>query len=254
MGITVGRRAKIVTAVSATLSGLGGAATAAVRGIAQNSAKEPASLGTAKSDVQAYYGDYLDAAGHHHASERSDWAEQTVAQASKAKTYLAARLADAVRHPAMVLDVDDTAELTYGLSADGDFGYDAAKSEKAIDNNESPAIKPTRDLANWATARGVKLNFITGRPEHQRAGTVKGLALQGFPKPAGLFLKQETKPAPYSPCGLKCTTVQYKSGTRAYLQSTGNTVVINVGDQYSDLAGGSATRGFKLPNPLYCLP
>jgi predicted secreted acid phosphatase len=237
-----------------TALGIGGAATAAAPDITQNTAKEPANLGLVKDDVESYYGDYLDASGHHHASEHSDWAKQTAAQDAKAKTYLATKLADGVRHPAMVLDVDDTSELTYGLAADSDFGYDPKKSEEAIDNNGFPAIRPTLNLAKWATARGVKLYFITGRPEHQRPGTVKGLALQGFPKPAGLFLKPETDPAPYLPCGLKCTTIQYKSGTRAYLQSKGNTIVINVGDQYSDLEGGSAMRGFKLPNPMYYLP
>jgi hypothetical protein len=31
-------------------------------------------------------------------------------------------------------------------------------------------------------------------------------------------------------------------------------VIVNVGDQWSDLRGGYALRGFKLPNPMYTIP
>jgi hypothetical protein len=30
--------------------------------------------------------------------------------------------------------------------------------------------------------------------------------------------------------------------------------VVNIGDQFSDLAGGFAERVFKLPNPYYFIP
>jgi predicted secreted acid phosphatase len=51
-----------------------------------------------------------------------------------------------------------------------------------------------------------------------------------------------------------CATVQYKSGTRAYIESLGYTIVANFGDQFSDLQGGFATKTFKMPNPNYYLP
>jgi predicted secreted acid phosphatase len=51
-----------------------------------------------------------------------------------------------------------------------------------------------------------------------------------------------------------CATVQYKSGTRAYIESLGYDIVANFGDQYSDLTGGYADRAFKMPNPNYYLP
>jgi HAD superfamily, subfamily IIIB (Acid phosphatase) len=31
-------------------------------------------------------------------------------------------------------------------------------------------------------------------------------------------------------------------------------VVVNIGDQDSDLDGGAAKRAFKLPNPMYYIP
>ncbi|MBI3751539.1 MAG: acid phosphatase [Chloroflexi bacterium] len=51
-----------------------------------------------------------------------------------------------------------------------------------------------------------------------------------------------------------CPTIQYKSGTRAYIESLGYDIVANFGDQFSDLLGGFADKTFKMPNPNYYLP
>jgi len=54
--------------------------------------------------------------------------------------------------------------------------------------------------------------------------------------------------------GSSCPTQLYKSGTRAYIESQGYTIVANFGDQFSDLFGGYSMRKFKMPNPNYYLP
>ena len=51
-----------------------------------------------------------------------------------------------------------------------------------------------------------------------------------------------------------CPTIQYKSGTRAYIESQGYDIVANFGDQFSDLENGFADQTFKMPNPNYYLP
>ena len=71
---------------------------------------------------------------------------------------------------------------------------------------------------------------------------------------AHFFLKNKATPPAYLTCGATCTTVQYKSGTRAHIESEGYDIIANFGDQYSDLSGGYAAKGFKLPNPMYYLP
>ena len=53
---------------------------------------------------------------------------------------------------------------------------------------------------------------------------------------------------------VSCPTIQYKSGTRAYIESQGYTIVADFGDQFSDLEGGFAQKTFKMPNPNYYLP
>ena len=53
----------------------------------------------------------------------------------------------------------------------------------------------------------------------------------------------------------KCTTVEYKAGTRKHIEKDlGYDIVLNVGDQWSDLQGGYADTVLKLPNPTYYLP
>ncbi|HEY7003975.1 MAG TPA: HAD family acid phosphatase [Gaiellaceae bacterium] len=73
--------------------------------------------------------------------------------------------------------------------------------------------------------------------------------------PAYLDKPQFCKPYIHAkPEALSCPTVQYKSGTRAYIESQGYHVVADFGDQFSDLKGGHADRVFKMPNPNYFLP
>ncbi len=54
------------------------------------------------------------------------------------------------------------------------------------------------------------------------------------------------------------TIVPFKSGVRAEIEAKdkdmGYTIIANVGDQRSDLAGGHAECKFKVPNPFYFIP
>jgi len=42
--------------------------------------------------------------------------------------------------------------------------------------------------------------------------------------------------------------------TRQHIESLGFDIILDIGDQLSDLAGGFADRTFKVPNPMYCIP
>ncbi|MFE0026633.1 HAD family acid phosphatase [Amycolatopsis sp. NPDC059021] len=240
-------------AVGATIAG-GASALAGQDDASAARAKEPANIGQVKNDVKAYYGDYLDAAGKHHYSDTSRFVSDTKRVVENAKRYLSRRLADQVKNPAIVFDVDDTAEITYGWEADNDFGFDPVKQQQAIDNGTFGPNKPVLELANWAAQRGVKIYFLTGRNEFQGPQSLKNLANEGYPAPAGAFFKPKKTAPDYLPCGLNCNTVQYKSGTRAHIAATGANIVLNFGDQFSDLEGGYAERPVKLPNPMYYLP
>jgi predicted secreted acid phosphatase len=119
-----------------------------------------------------------------------------------------------------------------------------------------PAVFGMDALTAWAQDQGATVFWITGRPEAQRADTVRNLAAVGYKAPdaAHLFLKNSANPPAYLPCGATCTTIEYKSGTRAHIESLGYDIIGNFGDQYSDLSGGHADKSYKLPNPMYYLP
>jgi predicted secreted acid phosphatase len=68
------------------------------------------------------------------------------------------------------------------------------------------------------------------------------------------YLNQPQFCGPNITAGTSCPTIQYKSGTRAYIESQGYDIVGNFGDQFSDLLGGFADKTFKMPNPNYYLP
>jgi len=68
------------------------------------------------------------------------------------------------------------------------------------------------------------------------------------------YLDQPQFCGPYIDQGVSCPTIQYKSGTRAYIESQGYDIVADLGDQFSDLLGGYTDKTFKMPNPNYYLP
>jgi acid phosphatase len=78
-----------------------------------------------------------------------------------------------------------------------------------------------------------------------RQPTTENLQEQGFKDWDGLILKPDASTQ---------TTVAYKSGARAGIEQQGYRIIANVGDQYSDLAGGHEDKAFKLTNPFYFLP
>jgi len=143
--------------------------------------------------------------------------------------------------PALVLDIDETALSNYAHL--GDYKNIIASLAQAAVAADAPAIAPTLKLYDEARAHGVAVFFITGRPTGFSSLTVKGLTNAGYSGWQGLAL---------NPGGQSLT--DYKSGVRAWLESIGFDIVVNVGDQESDLAGGHADRAFKLPNPFYYSP
>src|SRR5207245_1219830 len=50
------------------------------------------------------------------------------------------------------------------------------------------------------------------------------------------------------------SAADFKAPERKKLVDQGYTIIVNIGDQMSDLEGGFAERTYKLPNPFYFLP
>jgi hypothetical protein len=144
--------------------------------------------------------------------------------------------------PAIVLDIDDTSVSLYDCGKARNF---VTVNICAV-NTDLPAIAPVLRFARAAQARGVAVFFVTGRPEGLRALTLQGLAFAGYKGPWTLYMRPNDYHDP--------SLVPFKSGVRAMLTASGYRILVNVGDQQSDLAGGYSQFSVKLPNPMYFTP
>jgi predicted secreted acid phosphatase len=229
-----------------------------------------------RQQIRNYYGDPL---GTGMFAPDSNYAQEAQSVADAGSRWLAARAnAPSSGIKAIVLDVDDTSLANYNYEIFSNWAFNLATNGQFVLNQLFPAVPGMVDMATAAAQEGYAIIFITGRPSSQAAATLGNLGSDGigvdagYPAPTtlndgegGLF----TKPAiadypPYlqAACAEElaqvpqksCTTIHYKSATRAHIESLGYDIVANFGDQFSDLIGGSADRTFKMPNPNYYLP
>lgn len=164
---------------------------------------------------------------------------------------------------ALVLDIDETSLSNWDEMAADDFAYfphapcrmaggkpTAPCGAIAWDALEqAPAIGPTLALFRLARARGMRVFFITGRHEAERGVTARNLRAAGYVgwNPQDLLMEPDDMHVP--------SAEDFKAPRRQWIEAKlGYTIVINVGDQWSDLAGGHAQHDFKLPNPFYRVP
>ena len=238
------------------------------------SANQITNLDVLRQQIRNYYGDPL---GTGVFAPDSNYAKEAERVADTGKFWLAARshvpnLKGKTR--AIVLDVDDTSLATWNYEIFSNWAFNPTTNATFVNGQLFPAVPGMVDMANAAAKEGYAIVFLTGRPATQEQATLGNLTSDGigvdagYPAPTtlndgedGLF----TKPAPAAyppylqtacagdPNGV-CTTVHYKSATRAHIESLGYDIVANFGDQFSDLVGGSTDATFKLPNPNYFLP
>ena len=178
--------------------------------------------------------------------------EQDLAQViEKAKHYInhQARINKKRKNPkklAIVLDIDETSLSNYKHMIKRDFTGTSAQFHQDVRAANSPAIKPTLNLYKDAIYQGVNVFFITGRTTPDTSATEKNLYRAGYHKWTGLYLR----PSNYD----QRSIIPFKSHMRALITQKGYTIIATIGDQHSDLKGGYAEKGFKLPNPYYYLP
>jgi predicted secreted acid phosphatase len=170
---------------------------------------------------------------------------------------------DAGKQPALVFDADDTTLMTYDME-DGamHFNFDPALQDTWVQDERFPATPGMVTLVNRAARLGYTVFGLTGRNDDQKAATLGNLDKVGFtPFDDDTFFTKwtgagDSQQPDYITCATaKCTTVEYKAGTRQHIENDlGYDIVLNVGDQWSDLQGGYADKTLKLPNPTYYLP
>jgi predicted secreted acid phosphatase len=204
---------------------------------------QPPNVGDAKIAATAYY-------------NSGAYERDLAAVTARASAWIAAR-ASQVSDPALVLDIDDTALSNWEVIVADDFGRVFDGPCDALPKGpcgwiawdlraSSPAIAQTLALFRQARTLGVAVFFITGRDETQRAATEKNLAAAGYRGYREIYM--EAVGAHYA------SAADFKAPQRAKIEAQGFTIIANVGDQPSDLAGGHAERTFLLPNPFYRIP
>jgi len=146
---------------------------------------------------------------------------------------------------AVVFDIDETALSNYPSMLAMSFGGTLRQMMAASDLGRDPAIKSTLALYNYAKQHNVAIFFITGRREYERAITRKNLSVAGYHDWNQLILRPGEDHRPVA---------TWKTSMRATIASRGYDIVLNVGDQESDLRGGYADLPLKLPNPYYLIP
>lgn len=160
-----------------------------------------------------------------------------------ARDYLQVRFKDISSKSklAAVFDIDETALSNWEAMAD--CGFCAYSVQLKLYNNaHDPAIVPVLELYNFAKENGVALFFITGRHDSQRDLTSKNLNEVGYSGWTELMMQ---------PDGNMLPARVFKARDRQSIEAKGYRILLNIGDQDSDLAGCCAERIFKLPNPFY---
>ena len=200
---------------------------------------EPLNFGNAKSALTKY----------HDCGEPDCYLPQLQRQIDKASEFLHDSVAKAKpgEHLAVVFDVDDTTLSTWSVIIHDNFEYVPNDSNWCITLHCNIAIVPTLHLYQEVVKLGVAVFFITGRPETQLDDTVVTLRNAGYNKWEKIFLRPVNHPADQ-------TVSDYKSAARGEI-SQKYRIVLNVGDQLSDLTGPHpADHSVKLPNPFYYVP
>jgi predicted secreted acid phosphatase len=113
---------------------------------------------------------------------------------------------------------------------------------KLFSDEHDPAIIPVLELFNFVKKDGVAVFFLTGRSSRERETTIRSLNAAGYNGWADLIMRPETDKSPAR---------IFKSQERQKIEDKGYRIILNIGDQASDLAGCCAERIFKLPNPFY---
>jgi len=195
-------------------------------------AAEPRNLDTAKQDITRYI-------------DSGDYDRDLARVAQEAERYLTARLAEPPKPNqklAIAFDLDETLLSNLPHMRPLGFGYVPPLWNEWVATGTAPVIEPVARVYHLAQTKGVVIFLISDRREKDRAGTEKNLrhaALGGY---AALYLKPNDSPD---------TARVFKTAARKKITDDGYTIIANVGDQKSDLAGDYAEKTFKLPDPFY---
>ncbi len=144
---------------------------------------------------------------------------------------------------AAVFDVDETLLSNLPHMRAMGYGYVADRWDEWVEAGAAPAIEPVCALFRHARRLGLAVFIVTGRQERDRAGTEKNLRAAGVNAYTAIYFRASGQKG--------ITSAEFKTTVRKKITGDGYTIVLNIGDQQSDLDGGYAEKAFKVPDPFY---
>jgi predicted secreted acid phosphatase len=209
--------------------------TCAFAGCAAVARREPVNLTARKAELVRYHDSGAYERGLTEvAKQASRWIEKRAAKRTSGERL------------AVIFDIDETVLSNWANMQRDDFSYISDRWHAWLDRAEAAVIGPVRDTVFAAQHAGVAVIFLTGRKERDRPATERNLRTAGLGDYAMLIVETEAEAAKSGG-----STAVFKTEVRKRLEAEGWTIIANVGDQQSDLAGGYAEKIFKLPNPFY---
>ena len=188
------------------------------------------SLVEAKAKVAEYY-------------ENGSFERDVARKLKEAEKLLPRRGAYNIIGSAVVFDIDDTALSTYEYQKGMGFGHYGVAWHQWLEMKRGKAIKPVLDFYNLARERGLTVFFVSGRREKFRRVTEENLRAVGFDGWKALYMKPDDFKSK--------SVVELKMAHRIAIEKQGYKIVMNIGDQPSDLEGGHAKHTVLLPNLIY---
>jgi predicted secreted acid phosphatase len=146
---------------------------------------------------------------------------------------------------AAIFDIDETALNNYPQVKSLDFGDDGKMWDQWVYSMKARAIPQVKKLYDFLVSKGVKIFFITGRYQRYYDASRKNLMDAGYSKIDSIICRQQDEAG--------VPAAQYKSKHRAQLVKQGLNIILNIGDQNSDLDGGNSGLRVKIPNYLYVI-
>jgi predicted secreted acid phosphatase len=199
-------------------------------------AVEPANLSALKQQINTYV-------------TTGEYGKDVVRVAADANKYLTWRIPRGIpkynktaQKLAVVFDIDETTLSNVRHIQANDYGYLPKVWDAWVAQGQATAIYPVQAVYNTAVNAGVDVFFITGRTPEGAAATERNLRQVGYETWARII---------YKPADFAEPTRGFKIDARRKLAAEGYLIILNIGDQNSDLVGGYAERFFKLPNPFY---
>ncbi|MBI1269739.1 hypothetical protein GC174_04840 [bacterium] len=145
------------------------------------------------------------------------------------------------RNLAIVSDIDETLLDNRGLfNHVEEFSW--PEFIKWVEKADAPNLKQTASFLKWARRNGFSIFLVTGRPEKLRPYTIMNLVKNDIAYD-GLYMRPDSD--------RHSSAIKLKTKVRKEIEEMGFKIVVNIGDQVSDLVGGYALDCQKLPNKMY---